>query len=89
MGVRTTSYHRSNGHNYRRSPSPDRKSYHRRHHHHHRRHDYSSRFVLFVRLVFFFFYNKFSLDHVLVVEVDQDLDVGNVDVEVSAMNMIN
>jgi len=89
MGVRTTSYHRSNGHSYRRSPSPDRKSSHRRHHHHHRRHDYSSRFVLFVRLVCFFFYNKFSLDHVLVVEVDQDLDVVNVDVEVSAMNMIN
>ncbi|UJR09740.1 hypothetical protein I4U23_013969 [Adineta vaga] len=42
MGVRTNSYHRSNGHSYRRSPSPDKKSYHRRHHHH-RRHDYSSR----------------------------------------------
>jgi len=47
MGVRTTSYHRSNGHSYRRSPSPDKKSYHRRHHHH-RRHDYSSRFVCFL-----------------------------------------
>ena len=45
MGVRTTSYHRSNGHSHRRSPTPDRKSYHRRHHHHHRRHDHSSRFV--------------------------------------------
>ncbi|CAF2638800.1 unnamed protein product [Rotaria sp. Silwood2] len=43
MGVRTTSYHRSNGHSYRRSPSSDRKSYHRRHHHHRHRHDYSSR----------------------------------------------
>jgi len=42
MGVRTTSYHRSNGHSHRRSPSPDRRSYHRRHHHH-RRHDYSSK----------------------------------------------
>jgi len=43
MGVRTTSYHRSNGHSSsRRSPTPDRKSSHRRHHHHHRR-DYSSR----------------------------------------------
>jgi hypothetical protein len=46
MGVRTTSYHRSNGHRDRRSPSPDKRSHHRRHHHHHRRHDNSSRFVL-------------------------------------------
>ncbi|CAF0741904.1 unnamed protein product [Rotaria sordida] len=36
MGVRTTSYHRSNGHSYRRSPSPDRRSY-RRHRHHNNR----------------------------------------------------
>ncbi len=33
MGVRTAPYHRSNGHSYRRSPSPDRKSSHRRHRH--------------------------------------------------------
>ena len=48
MGVRTTSYNRSNGHSSRRSPTPDRKSSHRRHHHHHRRHD--SRFVNFLSL---------------------------------------
>jgi len=36
MGVRTAPYHRSNGHSYRRSPSPDRKSYHRRHRHYNR-----------------------------------------------------
>jgi transformer-2 protein len=33
MGVRTAPYHRANGHSYRRSPSPDRKSSHRRHRH--------------------------------------------------------
>lgn len=45
MGVRTTSYHRSNGHSYRRSPSSERRSSHRRHHRHRR--DYS-RFVYFI-----------------------------------------
>ena len=51
MGVRTSSY-RSNGHSYRRSPSPDRKSSHRRHHHHHHRrhHDNSSRFVEYLHV---------------------------------------
>jgi hypothetical protein len=81
MGVRTTSYHRSNGHSYRRSPSPDKKSYHRRHHHH-RRHDYSSRFVCFLLELLNSYKIKYSLDHVLV--VDQ-----NVGVEVPAMHMTN
>ncbi len=68
MGVRTAPYHRPNGHSYRRSPSPDRKSSHRRHRHRYTR----SRFVDFY--IIKYIYSNY-LDHILVVEVDPDLDV--------------
>ena len=45
MGVRPSSYYRSNGQSYRRSPSPDRRSSHRRHRNHRDR----SRSVLLMR----------------------------------------
>jgi len=71
MGIRTAPFHRSNGHSYRRSPSPDRRSYHRRHRHDNKR----SRFVNFYILIYLLFCIFNSLDHVHVVEVDHDLDV--------------
>jgi hypothetical protein len=48
------------------------------------------RLGLFYLFSCFFLCHEYYLDHVLVAEVDQDLDVVvNVDVEVLAMHMIN